>query len=78
MLPGAAVHNPDAIDHWVETLPRDKPIVVCCIFGFQVSGGAVTKLRERGFEARALKGGIGAWHAIGGPTTPLDQSTYEN
>jgi hypothetical protein len=24
-----------------------------------------------------LKGGIGAWHAIGGPTMPLDQSTYE-
>jgi Fe-Mn family superoxide dismutase len=77
MLPGASMHNPDAIDRWVETLPRDKPIVAYCIFGFQVSGGAVAELRRRGYDARALKGGIGAWHAIGGPTIPLDQSTYE-
>jgi Fe-Mn family superoxide dismutase len=78
MLPGATMHNPAAIDHWAETLPRDKPIVVYCIFGFQVSGGAVAELRKRGFDARALKGGIGAWHAIGGPTIPLDQTTYES
>jgi Fe-Mn family superoxide dismutase len=78
MLPGATMHNPKAIDHWAETLPRDKPIVVYCIFGFQVSGGAVAELRKRGFDARALKGGIGAWHAIGGPTIPMDQTTYEN
>jgi Fe-Mn family superoxide dismutase len=77
MLPGASMHNPDAINRWVETLPRDIPIVVYCIFGFQVSGGAVAELRRRGYDARALKGGIGAWHAIGGPTIPLDQSTYE-
>ena len=60
------------------TLPRDKPIVVYCIFGFQVSGNAVTELRRRGYDARGLKGGIGAWHAIGGPTVPLDQTTYES
>jgi Fe-Mn family superoxide dismutase len=78
MLPGATMHNPDAIDRWVETLPRDKPIAVYCIFGFQVSGGIVPELRRRGYDARALKGGIGAWHAIGGPTVPLDQSTYES
>ena len=77
MLAGAAMHNPEAIDRWAETLPRDKPVVVYCIFGFQISGGAVIELRRRGYDARALKGGIGAWHAIGGPTMPLDQSTYE-
>ena len=47
------------------------------IFGFQVSGNTVTELRRRGYDARGLKGGIGAWHAIGGPTVPLDQTTYE-
>jgi Fe-Mn family superoxide dismutase len=77
MLPGASMHNPDAIDRWSETLPRNKPVVVYCIFGFQVSGGVVAELRRRGYDARVLKGGIGAWHAIGGPTMPLDQSTYE-
>ena len=76
MIPGATLHNPDTIDHWVEELPRDKPIAVYCFFGFQVSGEIVTELRRRGCDARSLKGGITAWHAIGGRTVPLDTSTY--
>ena len=42
-----------------------------------VSGTTVTELRRRGYDARALVGGITAWHAIGGPTVPLNVSTYE-
>ena len=48
-----------------------------CICGFQVSGKAVTELRQRGYDARALAGGITAWHAIGGATVAMDLSTYE-
>jgi Fe-Mn family superoxide dismutase len=76
MLPGATLRAPEAIDHWVDTLPRDKPIAVYCICGFQVSGNTVAELRRRGYDARSLKGGIAAWHAIGGRTVPLDRSTY--
>jgi Fe-Mn family superoxide dismutase len=77
MLPGAVMHAPSALPRWVENLPRDKPIVVYCICGFQVSGKAVTELRRQGYNARALAGGITAWHAIGGATLPMDLSTYE-
>ncbi len=77
MLAGAAMHAPAALPRWVEDLPRGRPVVVYCICGFQVSGTSVTELRRRGYEARALVGGITAWHAIGGPTVPLDTSTYE-
>ncbi|HZP77752.1 MAG TPA: Fe-Mn family superoxide dismutase [Pseudolabrys sp.] len=77
MLPGAAMHAPAALPQWVETLPRERPIAVYCICGFQVSGRAVTELRKRGYDARAVAGGITAWHAIGGATVPLDTSTYE-
>src|SRR5205085_3470434 len=77
MLAGAAMHAPAALPHWVEALPRDRPIVVYCICGFQVSGTAVTELRRRGYDARALAGGITTWHAVGGATVPLDISTYE-
>jgi len=76
MLPGATLRHPDAIDRWAEDLPRDRPIVVSCFFGFQISGNTVAELRRRGLNARSLKGGIGAWHAIGGSTVPLDTSTY--
>jgi superoxide dismutase, Fe-Mn family len=77
MLPGAVMHAPAALPRWVEALPRGRPIAVYCICGFQVSGRAVTELRQRGYDARALVGGITAWHAIGGATVPLDTSTYE-
>ena len=76
MLPGATLRAQEAIDRWVSTLPRDKPIAVYCVYGFQVSGNTVTELRRRGYDARAVKGGIAAWHAIGGRTVPLDRSTY--
>ena len=77
MLAGASMHAPAALSQWVEELPRDRPIAVYCICGFQVSGTAVTELRQRGYDARALAGGITAWDAIGGATVPLDTSTYE-
>jgi superoxide dismutase, Fe-Mn family len=72
------MHAPAAPPRWIEELPRDRPIAVYCICGFQVSGDTVTKLRQRGYNARALVGGITAWHAIGGATVPLDHTTYEN
>jgi superoxide dismutase, Fe-Mn family len=77
MLAGASMHAPAALPRWIEELPRDRPIAVYCICGFQVSGRAVTELRHRGYDARALVGGITAWHAIGSPTVPLNVSTYE-
>jgi Fe-Mn family superoxide dismutase len=77
MLAGASMHAPAALPRWIEALPRDRPIAVYCICGFQVSGATVTELRQRGYDARALVGGITAWHAIGGTTVPLDISTYE-
>jgi len=78
MLAGARMHAPSALPRWVESLPRDRPIAVYCICGFQVSGKAVTELRQRGYNARAVVGGITAWHAIGGATVPMDISTYED
>jgi len=77
MLEGAALQNPDTIDRWAQTLPRDRPIAVYCIYGFQVSGNTVAELRRRGHNARSLKGGIAAWHAIGGRTVPLDRGGYD-
>ena len=77
MLAGASMHAPNALPRWVEQLPRGRPITVYCICGFQVSGAAVNELRRRGYNAKALAGGITAWHAIGGATVPLDTSTYE-
>jgi superoxide dismutase, Fe-Mn family len=58
MLAGASMHALGALSRWVEELPRGRPIVVYCICGFQVSGRTVAELRQRGYDARALVGGI--------------------
>ena len=76
MLAGAKMRAPSALSGWIGELPQGRPIAVYCICGFQVSGKAVAELRERGYKARAVVGGITAWHAIGGATVPMDLSSY--
>ncbi|MBN9435793.1 Fe-Mn family superoxide dismutase [Bosea sp. (in: a-proteobacteria)] len=71
MIAGAQLCAPELIAEWADDLPKDKPIVAYCVYGFQVSGDAVAELRRRGFDAHSLAGGIAAWHAIGAPTVPL-------
>ena len=71
MVPNARIRAPETVGDWAAELPRDKPIVAYCVYGFQVSGNAVAELRRRGLDARNLAGGIAAWHAIGAPTVPL-------
>ncbi|MFD2054337.1 rhodanese-like domain-containing protein [Mesorhizobium calcicola] len=71
MLPGALIRAPERIADWAGELPKNKPVVVYCVYGFQVSGDAVAELRHRGLDAHTLSGGIAAWHAIGAPTVPL-------
>src|SRR5262249_61585187 len=64
MLAGASMHAPAALPDWIETLPRDRPIAVYCICGFQVSGTAVTELRRRGHDPRAPVRGNPPPHAF--------------
>ncbi|MCO6419244.1 hypothetical protein JYK14_24225, partial [Siccirubricoccus sp. KC 17139] len=71
MLPGARFLAPEAIADWAGDLPRNRPVVAYCVYGFQVSGEATAELRRRGLDARMLAGGIAAWHAMGDPTVPL-------
>ncbi|MCW3477846.1 Fe-Mn family superoxide dismutase [Limobrevibacterium gyesilva] len=71
MLPGARFLAPEAIADWADDLPRGKPVVAYCVYGFQISGEATIELRRRGLDARMLAGGITAWHAMAGPTVPL-------
>jgi len=46
----------------VNTLPKDRPIVVHCAVGGR-SAVAVAMLKVQGFDARNLSGGIRAWQA---------------
>jgi len=67
-LPNASYRRPQDVAAWATALPRDRPVVAYCVYGFQVSRDAVTVLRQHGLDGRTLSGGIAAWHAIGAPT----------
>lgn len=66
MMQGATWRDPDRIDEWSTQLSRDAPIVVYCAYGFSVGCDVAAKLRERGYDARYVRGGLAAWYAAGG------------
>lgn len=67
MIQGAEWRQPEIVQDWVASVPRGVPVAVYCVYGHNVSHDTVTALRAAGVDAQALRGGIAAWHAIGGP-----------
>lgn len=67
-LPGAQWRDPDKVAEWCDSVPRDKPVVVYCIYGHEVGRTTTLALRARGVDVRFLEGGIDAWQRAGLPT----------
>jgi tRNA 2-thiocytidine biosynthesis protein TtcA len=59
-IPGAINIELCGLEQKIESLPKDKRIILYCIKG-AISLDAVGMLRERGFDAYNLAGGYGAW-----------------
>lgn len=62
---------PDKIEEVAASLPKGSKVLVYCAWGFEIGGDCAAKFRERGIDAVALAGGIGAWRADGLPTEPF-------
>ena len=71
-LPGAQWRDPDRVADWCDSVPRDKPVVVYCIYGHEVGRTTALALRARGVDVRFLEGGIDAWQRTGLPTQSKD------
>ena len=72
-LRGARRAPPDRIDAVAASLPKGAKALVYCAWGFEIGGDAAAKLRDRGIDAVAVAGGIGAWRADGLPTEPIKE-----
>lgn len=66
MIDGALRRDPGRTAQWAEALPSAFEVVVYCVHGHEVSQGAARTLREMGFRARYLEGGISQWQEMGG------------
>ena len=51
-------HDSFNVDSWANDLPKNKLVIVFCMYGFWVSQKAAEELREHGVDARSLSGGI--------------------
>jgi rhodanese-related sulfurtransferase len=78
MAAGALRRDPAGVTAWAKTLPRAGSIVVYCVHGHEVSQNAAKALREAGFTASFLEGGLEeGWKAAGGAAAakPKDAAT---
>lgn len=70
-IPGA-IHIPlGELEQRLSELPGDRPLVAACRSGSR-SAGATRILRERGYDAANLAGGIKAWRRAGLPVEPSE------
>ena len=67
MLPTARWRDHADIDSWIAEIDPDEPVVLYCVHGHEVSQGAAAVLRQRGYQARVLSGGIEGWREAGAP-----------
>ena len=68
-IPGARRLSADELERCLDELSPSTPVVTYCSMrhkGASRSERAAALLRERGYNARALDGGLPAWQAIGG------------
>lgn len=64
-IPGSQWRSPDGLFTWKDEMPRDRPAVVVCAHGHELSQGAAATLRAMGLDARALVDGFSGWRASG-------------
>jgi superoxide dismutase, Fe-Mn family len=66
LMEGATWRDPDRVEEWIGEISPDQPVAVYCAYGFHVGCNVTRALRDRGFDARYIRGGVSAWYAAGG------------
>lgn len=66
-IPGARWLAPEHLYAWKDTVPADRPAIVYCAHGHELSQGAAATLRAMGIDARSVIDGFDAWRAAGLP-----------
>jgi len=66
-MPNAVRRDPEGVDDCYGTLSAEAPVFVYRAYGFEVGCNVAAALRQRGFDARYVRGGLAAWHGAKGP-----------
>lgn len=60
-IAGAIWHNPEEVEEWSKTLPKDQELVVYCVKGGAVSQSIADSLQESHPGVKFLEGGLVGW-----------------
>jgi rhodanese-related sulfurtransferase len=64
-IAGTEWRSPDGLFTWKDVIPRDRPVVVVCAHGHEISQGVAATLRAMGLDARFLVDGFAGWRDSG-------------
>lgn len=64
-IAGASWADPAAWLEWKDQVATQRPAVLYCVHGHEVSQGLAAALRAMDIDARHLVGGFAAWQAAG-------------
>ena len=70
-IPGAQWREPESVFTWKDSVPRDRPVVLYCAHGHELSQGIAATLVAMGLDARYLIDGFAGWRDAGRPTRGL-------
>jgi rhodanese-related sulfurtransferase len=74
-IAGAVRGQGDDLEEAIESFDEDRPLLVLCTDGKR-SEEIAGDLRERGFQAAAIKGGMKGWMGDGMPTMPRETEEF--
>ena len=67
LAPTAIWREPESYAQWTPSLSADKPIVLMCRYGHNLSQMVAADLRQRGIPAQVVEGGYQGWGEAGLP-----------
>jgi len=70
-IPGSRWLAPEELFAWKDEIARDRPAIVVCAQGHELSQGVAATLRALGLDARFLIDGFSGWRDAGLATQPI-------
>src|SRR4051794_40097347 len=74
-IAGATNVPEDELEKRLDELSKDRPVIVVCANGGD-SARAAEQLREHGYEAASVKGGMKAWDGDSLPLQPAEDEEF--
>jgi rhodanese-related sulfurtransferase len=73
LIPTAAWQDAGDLGRWSAGLDRQRPVVVACKAGHELSQTVASQIRQDGYDARVVAGGYAAWAEAGLPLVARSQ-----